>query len=91
MSLPVGKFSVDKIQHLLIHWAKTVDYKFPSLDFPSRTGLKEATQGSTAQEPAEMMQVGNLRGLKRELSEGPDPAPPAFQVGDKVTVIRRMT
>ena len=65
-----GKFSIDKIQELLIHWAKTVDYKYPTLDFSLLTGLKEAPKQEDTQEPAELMQVGNLRGLKREISEG---------------------
>ena len=41
VTLPVGKFSEEKIHSLAVHWAKVVDTKHPTLHFASLANLEE--------------------------------------------------
>ena len=89
VSLPVGKFSEEKVKALGIHWAKVVDQKYPTLGFAAASGLLEESQEDPGQDPAVDLQ--RLRSLKRNLSSCPDPDARRFKRGDEVTVVRRMS
>jgi hypothetical protein len=89
VTLPVGKFSEEKVKALGIHWAKVVDLKHKSCGFAAAAGLQpleEEQEGNSV-----FVDLENLRALKRDPSGGPDPQGPQFKRGDAVTVIRRMS
>ena len=89
VTLPVGKFSEDKIKSLGAHWAKVMDLKHPTLGFAEAAGLQEDVDlDPTIQVDVDLE---NLRSLTRTLSGGPEPDAPKFNRGDDVTVIRRMS
>ena len=39
LTLPLGKFSNEKIKALGIHWARLVHLKHPDMNFPATSGL----------------------------------------------------
>ena len=89
VTLPVGKFSEEKVKALGVHWAKVVDLKHKSLGFAAAAGLQ--TQEEEEEHSSLFVDLENLRALKRNPSGGPDPQGPQFKRGDAVTVIRRMS
>ena len=89
VTLPVGKFSEEKIHSLGIHWAKVVDLKNPSLGFAAAAGLEPIE--TEPQETSMSVDLGNLRELKRSSSGGPSPDTSKLKRGDEVTVVRNMT
>ena len=90
LNLPVGKFSVEKIEDLATHWAKLVDLKHPGLNFAETPGLQQSTK---THEETKEVDLGGLIELKRSSSEGTDPVDmgPMVTRGDEVTVVRRMS
>ena len=89
VTLPVGKFSDEKIKALGLHWAKVVDLKHPTLGFAEAAGL----QADVKEDPTIQQEVGleNLRSLGRHGSDGPEPECTKFKRGDEVTMDRRMS
>ena len=89
VTLPVGKFSEEKIQSLAVHWAKVVDTKHPTLHFASLANLEDKVVDDPSNE--QEVELEGLRHLKRATSDVPDPVACVFKRGDHVTVIRRMS
>ena len=90
VTLPVGKFSVEKVESLAVPWARAVDKKHPHLNFAEASGLKE--QAPVAEKEESLMREID-RSVQRADSDpatGPEMSP-SFSRGDEVTVIRRMT
>jgi hypothetical protein len=51
VTLPVGKFSEEKIKASGLHWAKVVDLKFPTLGFAEAASLQaEVKEDATTQQ-----------------------------------------
>jgi hypothetical protein len=87
VTLPVGKFSEEKIRALGVHWAKVMDLKHPTLGLGQAAGLQdEATEDPMIQQEVDL---DNLRTLRKNKSNGPEPDAPEFKRGDEVTVVRR--
>ena len=90
VTLPVGKFSQEKIRDLGVAWAKYLDCKHKDLNFAEASELREAPEED--QEDTKEVNLQSLRVLKKVVSEGPPPdLVPKFARGDAVTVIRRVT
>ena len=89
LSLPVGKFSEEKVKALGVHWAKIMDLQHPTVGFAEAAGLKE--EASEDPETKQGVDLENLRCLQKSISDGPEPDGPKFKRGDAVTVIRRMS
>ena len=88
VSLPTGKFSAEKVTDLGVVWAKSVDSKYPDMNFAAESGLLRALNEDD--HDGEQVELQNFRALKRTASEACD-ADDDFKKGDRVTVIRRMS
>ena len=89
LPLPVGRFSVEKIVDLGLHWAKIVDLKHPGINFAEVAGLQ--SEAKTPEDSKEL-DLQCLRKAKRTSSDGPEPdVCPKFKRGDEVTMVRRMS
>ena len=89
VTLSTGKWSVDKVRALKIHWGKCVDLKHPGFHFAAEAGLAEVP----ADDPLSAVPVdlAKLKDLKRNPSDGPDLSEaPRFKMDDVVTVVRKM-
>ena len=84
-----GQFSVEKIKNLGVLWAKRVDQDFPELSLGLKADLLEEEEEEA--EAEEVMDLGQIRSLKRRESESKEPSCKNFKRGDQVTVVRRMT
>ena len=90
MTLKLGNFSEEKVREIGVHWAKSLDLKYPEFNFAEASGLTEEPKEDD--EPDTEVDLRDLRSLKKVSSEGPDPdLGPKFSRGDEVTVIRRFT
>ena len=90
LTLPLGRFSQEKMLQLGNFWAKLVDKKHPDLNFGENSGLG-VTDEEEDEDLKQHVDLENIRALKRKSS---DPVPDLarkFARGDKVTVIRKMT
>ena len=89
VTLPVGKFSEEKIQALGVHWAKVMDLKHPPLGFAQAVGLQDEVKDDPMIQ--QEVDLDNLRSLRKTNSNGPEPEAPKFKAGDEVTLVRRMS
>ena len=95
--LPCGKFCVEKMEDLAVHWAKVMDLKYPDLNFAEAAGLQDKAMKAPAedlQKEIDLKTLSSSRELKRNLSEGEGPEVDLeckFKRGDEVTVVRRMS
>ena len=87
-----GKYSVEKIKALGVEWAKYIDKQHAELNFAVKADLIPEKDDDEEDEDSLVVDLEGIRTLKRNHS---DDAPPvigsAFQRGDQVTVIRRMS
>ena len=90
---PVGKYTAEKFQLLLIHWASWVDMEYPSSEFSKVADLAKPETLET-QEDDDHVDLGALTILKRNPSDsvsGEVLPKYLFKRGDEVTFVRRMT
>jgi len=80
-----GKYTPAKAQQLGVFWAKSIESKYPNLNFPMESGFVDL------EEKKEDEEEFDLRCLKRKISEPKTPVAETFKRGDLVTVRSRMT
>ena len=89
ISLPVGKYSDEKVLELGGCWAQTVDLKHPHVSFAEKAGLNKFLNDEQKELDSQEVNLEGCRKLRRDLSGGPDPSTgPKFKKGDKVTVVK---
>ena len=59
MTLPIGKYSSEKVQDLGVHWAKLVESQHPGICFAAPAGLEPA---STEKDDPEISKAVDLGG-----------------------------
>ena len=72
-----GQFSVEKIKNLGVLWAKRVDQDFPELSLGLKADLLEEEEEEA--EAEEVMDLGQIRSLKRRESESKEPSSKDFK------------
>ena len=90
VTLPVGKFSQEKIWDLGVVWSKYLDCKHKDLKFGETSDLREEPEED--KEDTKEVSLEGIRHLKKVGSEGPEPdLGPKFSRGDEVTIVRRVS
>ena len=90
ITLPVGKYSDEKVLELGGCWAQTVDLKHPHVSFAEKAGLIKFLNDEQKELDSQEVNLEGCRKLRRDLSGGPDPSTgPKFKKGDKVTVVKK--
>ena len=90
ITLPVGKYSDEKVLELGGCWAQTVDLKHPHVSPADKAGLNKFLNDEQKELDSQEVNLEGCRKLRRDLSGGPDPSTgPKFKKGDQVTVVRK--
>ena len=89
ITLPVGKFSAEKVKLLGPSWAAILS-KQHTKDIADKLGFSAPEE--VHEDNEKEVDLTGIRGLKRTCSAGADPeTPQGFKRGDKVTVMRKVT